>query len=46
MDFADVMQIRVKLIAEHAVFRKDDDVISAPGSVATVSAIDANGVVK
>lgn len=46
MDFADVMQKRAKLIAEHAVFRSDDDVVPAPGTVATVFAIDANGVVK
>ena len=46
MDFADVVQKRAKLIAEHAIFRNDDDVVPAPGSVATVFAIDANGVVK
>jgi hypothetical protein len=45
-DFADVMQKRANLIAEHAVFRSDDDVVPAPGSVATVFAIDANGVVR
>ena len=45
-DFADVMQKRANLIAEHAMFRSDDDVVPAPGSVATVFAIDANGVVK
>lgn len=45
-DFADDMQKRANLIAEHAVFRNDDDVVPAPGSVATVFAIDTNGVVK
>ena len=44
-DFADVLQHRAKLIAKHAVFR-DDDVIPAAGTVATVFAIDANGVVR
>jgi chromosome segregation ATPase len=45
-DFADVLQRRAKLIARHAVFRNDDDVIPAAGSVATVFAIGPNGVVK
>jgi chromosome segregation ATPase len=45
-DFADVLQRRAKLIAQHAVFREDDDVIPTAGTVATVFAIDANGVVK
>ena len=45
-DFADVLQHRAKLIAQHAVFRDDDDVIPAAGTVATVFAIDANGVIK
>jgi len=45
-DFAGVLQRRAKLIAQHAVFREDDDVIPAAGTVATVFAIDANGVVK
>ena len=44
-DFAGVLQHRAKLIAQHAVFR-DDDVIPAAGTVATVFAIDANGVVR
>ncbi len=46
MDFADVLQTRAKLIAEHAIFRGDEDVVPVPGSVATVFVIDANGVVK
>lgn len=45
-DFADVMQKRAILIAEHAIFRNDNDAVPVPGSVATVFAIDANGVVK
>jgi hypothetical protein len=45
-DYADVLQKRAKLIAEHAVFRNDEDVVPVPGSVATIYAIDANGVVK
>jgi hypothetical protein len=45
-EFADVLQKRAKLIAKHAMFRNDDDVVPASGTVATVYAIDANGVVK
>ena len=45
-EFADVLQKRAKLIADHAVFRNDDDVVPAAGTVATVYAIDANGVIK
>ena len=45
-EFVDVLQKRAVLIAEHAVFRNDDDVVPAAGTVATVFAIDANGVVK
>jgi len=45
-EFADVLQKRAKLIADHATFRDDDDVVPASGSVATVYAIDPNGVVK
>lgn len=44
--FADVLQKRAKLIAEHAVFHKDDDAVPVPGTVATVFAIDENGVIK
>lgn len=46
LDFADVLPTRAKLIAEHAIFRSDNDVVPVPGSVATVFVIDANGVVK
>ena len=45
-EHAEVMKKRAQLIAEHAMFRNDDDVIPAPGTAATVYAIDANGVVK
>ncbi len=45
-DYADVLQKRVKFIAEHAVFRNDDDVVPVPATVATIYSIDANGVVK
>jgi len=45
-EHAEVMKKRAQLIAEHAMFRSDDDVIPAPGTAATVYAIDANGVVK
>ncbi len=44
--YADVLQKRTQFIAEHAMFRNDDDAIPAPGTVATVYSIDANGVVK
>jgi hypothetical protein len=43
---AEVLQKRARLIAEHAMFRNDDDVVPVPGSVATVYAIDSNGVVR
>ena len=45
-EFAEVLSQRANLIADHAVFRNDADVIPASGSVATVYAIDANGVVR
>jgi hypothetical protein len=45
-DFADVLKRRTGLIAEHAVFKSDDEVVPIPGTVATVFAIDANGVVR
>ncbi len=45
-EFADVLQRRAKMISKHAVFRNEDDVIPASGTVATVYAIDANGVVR
>jgi len=45
-DFAEILQKRAKLIAKHALFRDDEDVVPAPGTVATVYDIDANGVVR
>jgi len=45
-EFAEVLQKRAKLIAGHAMFRNDDDVVPVPGSVATVYEIDPNGVVR
>lgn len=45
-DFAGILQKRAKLIAGHAVFRNDDDVVPVPGTVATVYDIDRNGVVR
>lgn len=45
-DHADVLQKRAKLIAEHALFRGEDDATPIPGSVATVFDIDANGVIR
>jgi len=45
-DFPEVLQKRAKLIAKHAVFRNDDDVVPAPGTVATIYSIDRNGVVR
>lgn len=44
-DYADVLKRRADLIAEHAVFQKDDDAVPVAGTVATVFAINANGVV-
>lgn len=43
---ADVLQSRSKLIAESAMFHNDDDTVPDTGTVATVYAIDADGVVK
>ena len=45
-DFAEILQKRAKLIAKHALFRNDDDVVPVPGTVATIYDIDANGVVR
>jgi len=46
VDHAEVMKRRTKLISDHAMFRSEDDVVPAAGTVATVYAIDANGVIK
>ena len=45
-DFAETLKKRAALISRKAVYRRSDDVVPAPGAVATVFAIDANGVVK
>jgi len=45
-DFAEVLKKRSQLLAEHAMFRNDEDAVPAPGTVATVFAIDMNGVIK
>jgi hypothetical protein len=45
-DSADVLQKRAKLIEDHAIFKNDDDVVPAPGSVATVYSINTNGLVR
>ena len=42
----DILKRRAAMIAEHAVFKNDDDAVPIPGTVATLFAIDANGVVK
>jgi hypothetical protein len=45
-DFADVLQQRAGLIAEHAMFENDDDAVPVAGTVSTLFAIDANGAVQ
>lgn len=45
-DFAEVLKQRAGLIAEHAMFRDEEDAVPAPGTVATVYAIDRNGVIR
>ena len=45
-DSPDLLQHRARLIAEHALFRTDDDAVPEPGTVATVYDIDRNGVVR
>jgi chromosome segregation ATPase len=44
-DYADVLKRRAELIAEHALFQEDDDGVPVAGTVATIFAISANGVV-
>lgn len=44
-DYADLLKRRAELIAEHALFKDDDDATPVAGTVATVFAINANGVV-
>jgi len=45
-DFAQILQQRAKLIAENAMYRKDDEAVPASGSVATLYEISENGVIK
>jgi len=45
-DFADILQQRAKLLAEHAIFRSNADAVPASGSVATVYEITSKGVIK
>lgn len=45
-EFADILKQRVTLIAEHAMFRDDEDAVPSPGTVATVFAIDRNGIIR
>ncbi len=45
-DLAEVLRKRVKLIADQAQFRGDDDAVPVPGTVSTVFSINANGVVE
>ena len=45
-DLADVLQRRAKIIAEKAQFRHEHDAVPVPNTVATVFAIDTNGVVE
>ena len=44
-DFAELLKKRAKIIAQHATFRNDDDVVPVPGTVSTVFDINPNGVV-
>jgi len=45
-DVADVLQQRAKLLAEHAMFRSNDNAVPTSGSVATVYEITSKGVIK
>lgn len=44
-DYADLLKRRAELIAEHAMFKEDDDAAPVAGTVATVFAINGNGVI-
>jgi len=44
-DYADLLKRRAELIAEHALFKDDEDAVPIAGTVATVFAINGNGVV-
>jgi hypothetical protein len=45
-ELADVLKKRAKLIAEHALFGNDDDVVPAADTVGTVFAIEGDGLVR
>ena len=45
-DFADALQKRAKLIAEHAVFKEGEDAVPVAGTVATLFDIRSNGTVR
>jgi len=42
---AEILKKRARMIAEHAVFRNDDDAVPVPGTVSTLFDIDQNGTV-
>jgi len=44
-DYADLLKRRAELIAEHAFFKDDEEAVPVAGTVATVFAINGNGVV-
>jgi predicted nucleic acid-binding Zn-ribbon protein len=44
-DYADLLKRRAELIAEHAIFKDDEEAVPVAGTVATVFAINGNGVV-
>ncbi len=44
--YAEVLQKRVKFIADNAIYRGADDAVPITGTAATVFQIDANGVVR
>jgi hypothetical protein len=45
-NYIDILKRRAELIAKHAIFSQDDDAVPIAGTVATIFAIDANGVVS
>jgi hypothetical protein len=45
-EFAQILQQRVKLIAEYVMYRNDDEAVPTSGSVATLYEISENGAIK
>ena len=45
-DSRELLKMRAQLLAEHATFRRDDDAVPVPASVAAVLDISANGSVS